>query len=138
MSTGNRDEVAFSSSFRIYYEDTDAGGIVYHANYLKFMERCRCDWLDSLGHDVVSMEREHGLMWVVHEANIKFMTPARLFDEITVSCHALQVGKVKLLLEQNVYNGQNLLCSAVIKLATLDSQSFKLSAMPQTIRLALS
>ena len=138
MSIPLRDATLFSSGFRIYYEDTDAGGIVYHANYLKFMERCRCDWLDFLGHNVVSMEKEHGLMWVVHEAALKYLQPARLFDEITVSCRVLQLGKVKLLLEQNVYNGQNLLCTATIKLATLDSQSFKLSPMPKAFRLALS
>jgi len=84
------------------------------------------------------MEQNHNLMWVMHEANIKYLQLARLFDEITVNCHVLQLGKVKLLLEQKVYNNTQLLCKGVIKLATLDSQSFKLCAMPQAVSLALS
>ena len=124
----------FSSSYRIYYEDTDAGGIVYHANYLKFMERCRCDWLADLDFDVLKMEQEYGVIWVVRDAQLTYDKPARLFDEIQVTCRALQVGKVKLVVEQNIYNGDNLLCRGLIKLATLDRHSYKLSAMPTGFR----
>lgn len=120
----------FSMMVRVYYEDTDAGGVVYHSNYLNFMERCRCEWLHHLGFDVVKVEKEFGLIWVVREANTVFHQPARLFDELKVTCNVLQVGKVKLQLEQSVYNGEQLVCTAAIKLATLDSVSFKLTAMP--------
>lgn len=127
----------FEKAIRVYYEDTDAGGIVYHSNYLNYMERCRCDWLGSLGFNVANLQHNDGIMFVVREANIEFEQPARLFDEIIVSAHPLHVGKVKLVVEQKIYNQQQLLCKATIKLATLESGSFKLTAMPNTLRNAL-
>ena len=127
----------FKKAIRVYYEDTDAGGIVYHSNYLNYMERCRCDWLGSLGFNVANLQHNDGIMFVVREANIEFEQPARLFDEIIVSAHPLHVGKVKLVVEQKIYNQQQLLCKATIKLATLESGSFKLTAMPNTLRNAL-
>ena len=123
----------FSCQHRVYYEHTDSGGIVYHSNYLNFMERCRCDWLESIGHDVVMLEREHQLQWVVRQADVVFHAPAKLFDTLTVTCEVLQVGKVKLIVDQAVYNGAELLCSARIKLATLNSESLKLTAMPESL-----
>ena len=127
----------FEKAIRVYYEDTDAGGIVYHSNYLNYMERCRCDWLGFLGFNVANLQHNDGIMFVVREANIEFEQPARLFDEIIVSAHPLHVGKVKLVVEQKIYNQQQLLCKATIKLATLESGSFKLTAMPKTLRNAL-
>lgn len=128
----------FKKKLRVYYEDTDAGGVVYHANYLNFMERCRCDWLDHLGHSVVSVQDQHQILFVVREANLSYHKPARLFDELTVTTHALQVGKVKLVVQQKIYNQAELLCEATIKLATLHESSFKLTAMPEALRSALS
>lgn len=120
----------FSSQHRVYYEHTDAGGVVYHSNYLNFMERCRCDWLANIGHDVVTLEQQLDLQWVVRQADVLFHAPARLFDLLTITCAVLHVGKVKLEVEQSVYNGSELLCSAQVKLATLNSKTFKLMAMP--------
>ena len=127
----------FKSRYRVYYEDTDAGGVVYHSNYLNFMERCRCDWLASIGHDVVSLEQMFDLQWVVKHADVEFHAPARLFDDVTVTCDVLQVGKVRLDLKQSVYNAEQLLCSARIKLATLSSKSFKLTRMPEPLIAAM-
>ena len=123
---------------RVYYEHTDSGGVVYHSNYLNFMERCRCDWLASIGHDVVSIEEKYGLQWVVKHAEVEFHAPARLFDDLTVSCEVLQVGKVRLEVQQAVYNQDQVLCSAHIKLATLNSTSFKLARMPDQLIAAIS
>ena len=128
----------YSKNIRVYYALTDAGGVVYHANYLSFMEQCRCDWLAELGHDVAKMQDRDGIIWVVREAQLRYDVPARVFDDLTVTARVLQVGKVKLLMEQNVYNGDVLLCHSVIKLATLDKTSFKLAAMPEPLRLAFS
>lgn len=127
----------FEKKVRVYYEDTDAGGIVYHSNYLNFMERCRCDWLMGLGYNVAELEQNQGLVFVVREANLVFESPARLFDELRVTAQVLQVGKVKLVLEQAVYNGDKPLCHATIKLAALDSTSYKLRAMPNMLRHAM-
>jgi len=128
----------YSNTIRVYYEDTDAGGVVYHSNYLNYMERCRCDWLASLGFDVADLQLNQGVMFVVRAVNIEFEQPARLFDEITVSASALHVGKVKLVVEQKIYNQSQILCKATIKLATLESGSFKLCAMPESLREVLS
>lgn len=118
---------------RVYYEDTDAGGIVYHANYLKFMERCRCEWLDDLGYSVVRLQQDYGVNFVVADASLKFHAPGRLFDQLTVSCEVLQLGKVQMTLEQKIYNGTQLLCTGVIKLATLDQTSYRLVALPKPL-----
>jgi len=128
----------FEKKLRVYYEDTDAGGVVYHSNYLNFMERCRCDWLDSLGFNIADIQQNTGIIFVVREAQLKFELPARLFDELTVTAKPLQVGKVKLLLEQKIYNQGQLICQATIKLATLHHSSFKLTAMPETLRKILA
>lgn len=128
----------FEKEIRVYYEDTDAGGIVYHSNYLNFMERCRCDWLESLGFNIADIQQNDGIVFVVREANLKFDLPARLFDKLTVTLKPLQVGKVKLLLEQKIYNQGQLLCQAQIKLATLHHSSFKLSAMPADLQNAIT
>ncbi len=127
----------FQKHVRVYYEDTDAGGIVYHSNYLNFMERCRCDWLLHLGFNVAELEKKHNIVFVVREASLVFHEPATLFDELTVTAEVLQVGKVKLVLKQAVYNKQRELCSAQIKLAVLDATSFKLVAMPEWLRIAM-
>jgi len=128
---------AFQIAIRVYYEDTDAGGVVYHSNYLNFMERCRCEWLAALGFDVSQIQQQHGIMFVVREINLQYLEPAHLFDQLTVSCQALQVGKVKLIVRQNIYNQARLLCSAEIKLASLTNTTLKLAAMPASLKNAL-
>ena len=127
----------FTTSVRIYYEDTDAGGIVYHANYLKYMERSRCDWLDSLGFGVTDLIENEDLMFVVKEAQLFYQKPAKLFDQLTVKTRALHVGKVKLIAEQTIYNQDQLLCKGVIKLATLRGSSYTLAPMSAALQRAL-
>jgi acyl-CoA thioester hydrolase len=124
----------FEKNERVYYEDTDAGGVVYHSNYLNFMERCRCEWLSSIGFDIADVQQNHGLIFVVREADIKFDLPARLFDHLRVTVEALQVGKVKLLVEHKIYNQDQLLCRATVKLASLQYSSLTLMAMPAELQ----
>ena len=128
----------FEKKERIYYEDTDAGGVVYHANYLKLMERCRSDWLDSIGFSVADLQNNHDIVFAVRKVQMDFLAPARLFDYVTVNCDVLHIGKVKIEISQNIYNQANLLCSATIKLATLERTSFKLSPMPTALYNCLS
>ena len=123
----------FEKNERVYYEDTDAGGVVYHSNYLNFMERCRCEWLASIGYDIADLQEKHGLIFVVREADIKFDLPARLFDRLRVTVQVLQVGKVKLLVEHKIYNQDQLLCRETLKLASFQHSSFTL--MPMTAEL---
>lgn len=130
-------EHLFTKNIRVYYEHTDSGGVVYHSNYLNFMEQARSDWLDSLGHGVMTTLENTGVMWVVKEANIIYHQPAKLYDELVVSCDVLQVGKVGLKIAQNVYNNDQLLCSGTIKLATLNSASFTLTKIPSELHQVL-
>ena len=127
----------FSKSERVYYEDTDAGGVVYHSNYLNFMERCRCEWLNSLGFDVAVLQQNEDIMFVVRHAELSFDAPAKLFDQLTVTASPLHVGKVKLIVEQKIYNKGQLLCTGVITLAALSASEFSLKRFPQTLRSAL-
>ena len=123
----------FEKKERVYYEDTDAGGVVYHANYLKYMERCRSEWLDSLGYSIAGLQDKQDIIFAVRSAELDFIAPARLLDNLIVSCELLHIGKVKLLLQQNIYNQGRLLCSAKIKLATLEKTSFKLTTIPDVL-----
>jgi len=123
----------FSKLERVYYEDTDAGGVVYHSNYLNFMERCRCEWLASLGFDVAKVQQSDDVMFVVRHVELSFDAPAKLFDELTVTAKVLHVGKVKLIVEQKIYNNKRLLCKGVITLAALGASSFKLTRMPKML-----
>ena len=92
----------FSLKQRVYWEDTDAGGVVYYANYLKFLERARTEWLRSLGHDQGELARRDGVVFVVRSANVDFIRPARLDDEIVASIATVEAGASVVLLRQYI------------------------------------
>jgi len=123
----------YSIPVRVYYEDTDAAGIVYHANYLKYMERCRSDWLHAAGCDIVRTRERFGVLFAVRSAALDYLAPARLWDELSVTVAAAKVGKVTLDLEQSVQRGDELLCSGALRLASLDAGSLKPKAMPDEL-----
>lgn len=100
-----------SFSVTVYYEDTDMGGIVYHANYLKFIERARSDWVRRLGIDQNAM-RAAGAVFVIHRIEADFLAPARLDDRLTVTTRAVESGRVRLVLDQEVRRGADLLFRA--------------------------
>ena len=122
---------------RVYYEDTDAGGIVYYANYLRFMERARTEWLESLGFPLAGFEREHGVTFAVHRAEIDFLLPARLNDRLDVSVEALDRGACRLVVAQRVLRGETTLVTAHIALACLDSLRWRAARIPAPLALAL-
>lgn len=90
------------TQYRVYYEDTDAGGVVYYANYLKFAERARTEWLRDLGFDHSELRRAHGLLFVVRHVGIDYLSPARLDDLITVETRLHETGKVRMTLHQSM------------------------------------
>src|SRR5690349_532071 len=100
-STGQARE-PFRFPVRVYYEDTDAAGVVYYANYLKFMERARTEWLAALGFPLASFEREHGVVFVVHRCEIDFRSPARLNDDLVVTVEDVHRGASRLVVRQEV------------------------------------
>lgn len=120
----------YSVQIRVYYEDTDAGGVVYHANYLKYMERCRSEWLHAAGCDVERVRERFGIVFTVRRATVDYLSPARLWDELFVTLSVLKLGKVTLDLEQSVQRGDELLCKGVLRLASLESGSLKPKIMP--------
>ena len=124
----------FSWPVRIYYEDTDAGGVVYYANYLKFFERARSEWLRACGLNQDKLAQEDGLIFVVRRASLDFARPARLDDLLDVTVEPRKVGRVYVDLAQQARCGVQVLARAEIRVACLRRQDFKPVAMPQSLR----
>ncbi len=122
---------------RVYIEDTDAGGIVYYVNYLKFMERARTEALRRLGHKhALCMEED--VQFVVRQAQVRYHRPARLDDELLVSADLQRLGRASLLFHQHIYRGEELLCSAEIDLACLRHSDLRPRALPAELRASLT
>lgn len=125
---------SFSWPVRVYYEDTDAGGVVYYANYLKFFERARTEWLRSFGVNQDTLAQEQGLIFVVRRATLDFASPARLDDLIEISVEPLKLAHVYIELAQEARRGAQVLARAGIKAACLDLKTFKPAAIPKSLR----
>lgn len=123
----------FSIAVRVYYEDTDAGGVVYYANYLRFMERARSEWLRSLGFGNDELARTEAVLFAVRSARLDFRKPARLDDMLEVSAMIESRGSASLTFKQEVRRGDEVLCSGEIKLACLDVQRFAPRPIPEFI-----
>jgi len=120
---------------RVYYEDTDSGGVVYYANYLKFMERARTEWLRSFGIEQDELIREAGVLFAVRRVEVDYLLPARFNDPLVVSLRVLKKGKASILFKQCVYrqNDDTPLCEAVIKIACINAESFRACAIPKAL-----
>jgi acyl-CoA thioester hydrolase len=129
--------LAFELPIRIYWEDTDAGGIVFYANYLKFFERARTEWLRALGIGQQALREQSGGMFVVVNANLTYHRSARLDDELIVTAQLQSSGRVALELVQHAWlpQGQQrqLLCEAVIRIGWVDAVSMKPARIPPAI-----
>lgn len=123
----------FSIAVRVYYEDTDAGGVVYHANYLKYMERCRSDWLQQQGCDVRRVQEDFGIVFTVRRAVLDYLLPARLCDALDVTVAVNKLGKVTLDLEQSVRRRGEVLCKGALRLASVEAGSLKPMSMPDRL-----
>ena len=129
----------FSWPVRVYYEDTDSGGVVYYANYLKFMERARTELLRSLGFQQDQLQQELDIIFAVHSANIQYKKPARFNDELKVITSIALLGKASILFKQTVYlvsspGGDEVLAEAEIKIACLKAESFIPKSIPASIK----
>lgn len=123
----------FGIPARVYLEDTDAGGIVYYVNYLRFMERARTELLRSLGYDFVALEAQ-GFKFVVYKAQVEYHKPARMDDGLFVSARPVKLARTHVVFQQNVYRQQTLLCSAQVQVACVTVASMKPAAMPESLR----
>ena len=118
---------------RVYYEDTDAGGIVFYANYLKFMERARTEWLRHLGIEQTQLQQQDHLVFVVSQVTIDYLKPARFNDLIQVMTHVSRLGRVSITMTQKILRQQETLCTAVVKVACVDASNFRPRPLPELI-----
>lgn len=126
----------FEWPVRVYYEDTDAQGVVYYANYFRFMERARTEWLRTLGIDMVSLAETERRIFVVAEVHVRFAAPARLNDEIMVTARLTNLTRVSFEIEQNIYRGHidgELLTTGHVKAAYLDADSMRPKRLPSSL-----
>ncbi len=120
----------FTWPVRIYYEDTDAGGIVFYANYLKFFERARTEWLRALGVGQQAMVGEHGAIFVVKNVNVDYHAPARLDDELKLTLNIEKLGRASVLFAQQAWCGDVLLASATVKVGCVDAATLRPRSLP--------
>ena len=125
----------FNCPIRIYWEDTDAGGIVYYANYFRFMERARTEWLRSLGVEQEALRTEQGMMFVVVSAAAEFHRPARYADVVQVSCQVQRATRASLTLHQDIVRSSDalLLVSGSVRVACLDADKFRPRPLPPSL-----
>lgn len=128
---------SFRIPVRVYIEDTDAGGIVYYVNYLKYMERARTELMRHLGFAKPAVLDE-GMLLVVHSLTTGYRKPARLDDSLEVSAEVLKLARTNLVFQQQVTRAGELLCEAEIKVACVCQQTMKPVAIPDTMRGAIS
>lgn len=128
---------------RIYYEDTDSGGVVYYANYLKFMERARSEWLRNLGFDQNVLNRDDGIVFAVRSASIEYLRPARLDDFLRIGVDVRQCRGAALRFVQPVLRAAagadgtgdgDLLCTAEVEVACVDARSLRPRRIPAALK----
>ncbi len=124
----------FSLPVRVYYQDTDAGGVAYHANYVNFMERARTEWLRTFGYSNAGMMKELGVMFVVRSIKLDYLRPALLDDLLTVTAQIKDVGRSRVTLDQTILRGEELLTEGEVHLVCVDVKTFKPVSVPEIMR----
>jgi tol-pal system-associated acyl-CoA thioesterase len=123
---------------RVYYQDTDAGGVVFHAQYLAFMERARSELLNAAGIDLARFVERHGVLILVHQILVKYHLPARLNDLLSVGAEVVKMGRASFVFRQRVERGPDLLVEADVTLALVDRERMKPTRMPAELEQALN
>ncbi len=123
----------FHWPIRVYYEDTDAGGVVFYANYLKFFERARTEMLRDLGVEQDQLISEQNIIFVVRSVQLDYLTPARFNEMIDVTAEVTQAKKVSLNFEQLITRNGDVLCKGNIRIACLDTETMKPKAIPDIL-----
>ena len=130
-------KAAFRIPVRVYYQDTDAGGVVFHAQYLAFMERARTELLNAAGIDIARIADEKRLLFLVFQIAVKYHQPARLNDLLTVSAEVAKMGRASLVFRQRVERGGELLVEGDVTVALVDRERMKPARMPAELEQAL-
>lgn len=124
----------FTWPVRVYFQDTDAGGVVYHASYVNFMERARTEWLRSHGYSNADLLREFGVMFVVRSLKLDYLRPALLDDMLEVTAEVADIGRSRLTLQQTVRREEELLTTGEVHLVCVSKETFKPVAVPEALR----
>ena len=124
----------YSFPVRVYFENTDAGGVVYHSEYLKFLERARTEWLRHLGYDHQALARDHRVVFVVTAMAVDFAKPARLDDSLAVSVRLESLGKVRCVFAQEVRRDDEVLVKARVTVASVTGENMKPVEIPEGLR----
>jgi acyl-CoA thioester hydrolase len=124
----------FSMPIRVYFQDTDAGGVVYHASYVNFMERARTEWMRSFGFTNAGLMKELGVVFVVRSLKLDYLKPALLDDLLMVSAQLKEIGRSRVTLHQTMMRGDEKLVEAEIHLVSVSLESFKPVSVPEVLR----
>jgi acyl-CoA thioester hydrolase len=125
--------VDFTWTVRVYYEDTDSGGVVYYANYLKYLERARTEWLRALGFELDALAREHGAIFIVRSLSIEYLRPAAFNDEIAATVELGELGGGQIILMQRITRGAEDLATARVRLACVNTATFRPVRIPPPV-----
>jgi acyl-CoA thioester hydrolase len=132
-ATAARKAEPFSWPVRVYYEDTDAAGVVYYANYLKYMERARTEWLRKIGFEQTDLVRQHGIVFVVRSLSTEYLAPSRFDDGLQVTVELIKVGAGQIDLVQRVLRADAVLVTAAVKLACVARETMRPTRIPQPL-----
>ncbi len=124
----------FTWPVRVYFQDTDAGGVVYHANYVNFMERARTEWLRTFGHSNAGLMKEFGVAFVVRSLKMDYLKPAVLDDLLTVTALVKDIGRSRVTLTQSVMREDEVLTEGEVHLVCVNMQTFKPVSVPEVLR----
>ena len=135
-------QAPFRFPLRIYWEDTDAGGVVFYANYLKFFERARTEWLRSLGFEQEPLRAQTGSIFIVTDTRVRYLRPARLDDLLAVTVHVEHAGRAQMTIAQQAWRqlprGEELLAEGTIRIGCVDAGTFKPQRIPTAIAESLN
>ena len=123
--------VIFEWGVRVYFEDTDSGGVVYHANYLKFMERARTEWIRNFGLNQTKLKQEDKVMFVVRKIDIQYKIPARFNDELIVQTNCIRATNYSLMLKQNILRDKEIITEGKVEIVCISADFFKPVRIPK-------
>lgn len=118
---------------RVYWEDTDAGGVVFYANYLKFFERARTEWLRAAGVGQQELRDRTGAIFIVTDTRVRYLRPARLDDALQIAVTRADLGRATLTVHQHAWRGEELLCEGSIQIACVDDTTFRPQRIPTDV-----
>lgn len=124
----------FALPVRVYFQDTDAGGVVYHAGYVNFMERARTEWLRTFGYSNAGLMKALGVVFVVRSLKLEYLKPALLDDMLEVTAQIKDIGRSRLTLLQDVRRGAEVLTEGEVRLVCVNVQTFKPVSVPDVLR----